>query len=230
MARRASVLLVALGLPALPLLVAHAESGKPPKAGAGKPSASAASSASAAPSVTPSVAPSGSTESAASAKPAAVQLGHVFYPITFRAQVALDPGGTVGRFGVEVARFSGEGFGLGVGLAGGFSQLATPEGAPAGQPKNSGFWVEPVLRPGWVFSVAGDPPFVGWAGVAITPTFDFLTFGNRFSLLAEPGFQLGVGRFWFGLSMRIGGLVTSSVAGETGGFSIGFAVALGLVF
>lgn len=226
MARRASMLLVALGLAPLPLLLARAEGLKPPKA----PAATSEK-----PSSAPSTAPSSSTAASAEApaagdKPPAVQLGQVFYPLTFRAHIALDPGGTIGRFGLEVARFSGHGFGLGLGLAGGRAQLATPEGAPAGQPANSGFWVEPVLRPGWVFSIAGDPPFVGWAGVAITPTFDFLTFGNRFSLVAEPGFQLGVGRFWFGLSMRIGGLVTSSVPAETGGFSIGLAVALGLVF
>ena len=122
------------------------------------------------------------------------------------------------------------GLGFGFGVSAGFANVAKPEGAPANSPANNGYFVEPIARPGYVFAVDGEPRITGWAGVGVAPIVDFLNRGTRFSIVAEPAFLMAVSRFAFGLSMRIGGVATSSVPEETGGFSIGFGIALGAMF
>ncbi|MBK7400987.1 MAG: hypothetical protein IPJ34_33215 [Myxococcales bacterium] len=152
------------------------------------------------------------------------------YPLTFRANVTLDPGGTVGRWGVGVDRLPKGGFGVGFGISTGFANMAKPEGAPANMPANSGAFLEPIVRPGYVFAVDGEVRVTGWVGVGVAPVIDFLERGKRLSIIAEPAFLMAVSRFAFGLSLRIGGVATSSVPDETGGFSIGFGIALGAMF
>ncbi|MBL8721937.1 MAG: hypothetical protein JNL79_38490 [Myxococcales bacterium] len=152
------------------------------------------------------------------------------YPLTFRANVALDPGGTVGRWGVGVDRLPKGGFGVGFGISTGFANMAKPEGAPANMPANSGAFLEPIVRPGYVFAVDGEVRVTGWVGVGVAPVIDFLERGKRLSIIAEPAFLMAVSRFAFGLSLRIGGVATSSVPDESGGFSLGFGIALGAMF
>lgn len=152
------------------------------------------------------------------------------YPLTFRANVALDPGGTVGRWGVGIDRLPKGGLGVGFGISTGFANMAKPEGAPATLPSNGGVFLEPIVRPGYVFTVDGEFRVTGWAGVGVAPVVDFLNRGTRFSIVAEPAFLMAVSRFAFGLSIRIGGVAKSSVPEESAGFSIGFGIALGAMF
>ncbi|MFO0612311.1 MAG: hypothetical protein U0414_06980 [Polyangiaceae bacterium] len=158
------------------------------------------------------------------------------YPVLLTGSMAMAPDGMEGRWGLGVERHpsrpaAGESFsglGLGFGAEAGFSVLgSSADGDPNARPGARAGWFAPIARPGWFFASRKDGMTIAGAlGVGLAPIVDVLETGDaHLTLSAQPGFEMGVEHFAFGLAMMLNGRVVSTDS-ETG-FGVGVKVGLG---
>lgn len=158
------------------------------------------------------------------------------YPILLTASMSTAPGGMDGRWGVGVERHPGRvregqswgGGGIGFGAEAGFASIgASSDVDDASNPGTLGGWFSPIFRPGYFFgSRKGEVSLTGALAVGLAPIVDVLETGDaHLTLSAQPGFQMAVEHFAFGLAMLLNGRVVST-DGDTG-FGVGVKVGLG---
>lgn len=158
------------------------------------------------------------------------------YPILVVASMSMAPEGMDGRWGIGVERHPSRpragqawgGGGFGFGAEAGFASVGVSgDGDATDRPGKIGGWFAPVLRPGYFFaSRKGEVSFTGALAIGLSPIVDVLETGDaHVTLSAQPGFQMAVEHFAFGLGMMLNGRVVST-DGDTG-FGVGVKVGLG---
>lgn len=157
------------------------------------------------------------------------------YPLLFVGSMAMAPDGMEGRWGLGVERHpsrpksgaSWSGGGFGFGAEAGFATIGSSgDGDPAARPGKKGGWFSPILRPGYFWASRNDMTITGALSIGLAPIVDVLETGDaHLTLSAQPGFQMAVEHFAFGLGMMIDGRVISTDSDT--GMGIGVKVGLG---